>query len=527
MRSEGLTGTALITMICLLLLQPAVAAAQDGDAVSLVGDTGGIQDGQLLSVEAGATEPASELSDSEHPVYHLRLEPFSDEGALTLGLDELLALAVEHNLGLARQYYNVEKGHYSVDQTYYAFDPTLSGSLSYSSNTASMAGGALGSSSSYSGASISYAIPQEFGDSFEFSYAAGSSGDPSDDDSLKSGSLGLRYRRPLERGAGYYYNRIGRYIASNNLLLSYDKLDDDVRSLKKRVLDAYYLAVSARRTIDVREASLEVALQQLERSVERYKVGMAIRTELLQAENSVLTQRASLLGAHKNFDNLLDSLSVLLGLPQEIKLVIDADSALVTLGSGELSAELWELVLANSYELKSLNMQLNNLRLSRDQQLHQLKPDVSLSLSYDRSSADNNAGRAFTGLDDVDYGANLSWSTTPGKRAARAGLAQTELDLASLDLSIQELELTLKARLRELERDLSTLYQQIELAEGNLAVIRETLTIQQERLDVGLAVTLDVVEAQEDVLAAELALLSARVAYQQAYREILLMAGLI
>jgi len=44
---------------------------------------------------------------------------------------------------------------------------------------------------------------------------------------------------------------------------------------------------------------------------------------------------------------------------------------------------------------------------------------------------------------------------------------------------------------------------------------------------VGLAVTLDVVEAQEAVLAAELALLSARVAYQQAYREILLMAGLI
>ena len=58
-------------------------------------------------------------------------------------------------------------------------------------------------------------------------------------------------------------------------------------------------------------------------------------------------------------------------------------------------------------------------------------------------------------------------------------------------------------------------------------VVKETLLIQQERLDVGLAVTLDVVEAQEAVLAAELALLSARVAYQQAYREILLMAGLI
>ncbi len=527
MRSEGLTGTALITILCLLLLQGAAAAGQDGDAVSLVGGDSSIESGQLLIEQVGAMEPASEDSGGEHPVYHLRLEPFSDEGALTLGLDELLALAVENNLGLARQYYNIEKDHYSVDQTYYAFDPTLSSSLSYSNNTASMAGGATGSSSSYSSAGISYAIPQEFGDSFEFSYAAGSSGDPTEDDSLKGGSLGVSYRRPLGRGAGLYYNRIGRYIASNNLLLSYDKLDDDVRRLKKNVLDAYYLAVAARRAIAVREASLEVALKQLERTVERYKVGMAIRTEMLQAENSVLVQRASLLGAHKDYDNLADSLSVLLGLPQEIELAIDGDSALVVLGSGELSADLWDLVLANSYDLKSLNMQLNNLRLSRDQQLHQLKPDVNLSLSYDRGSSDTNAGRAFTGLDEVDYGASLSWSATPGKRAARAGLAQTELDLASLDLGIQELELTLKARLRELERNLSTLYQQIGLAEGNLAVVEETLLIQQERLDVGLAVTLDVVEAQEDLLAAELALLSARVAYQQAYREILLMAGLI
>ena len=187
MRSEGTTGTVLITLACLLLLWQPAAAGQDGDSISLIGDASGPQDRQTMDLEEGDTGPAEDGSGDEHPVYHLRLEPFSDESALTLGLDELLALAVEHNLGLARQHYNIEKGHYSVDQTYYAFDPTVSGSLSYANNTASMAGGALGSSSSYSSASISYAVPREYGDSFEFSYSAGSSGGPTEDEGVGRG----------------------------------------------------------------------------------------------------------------------------------------------------------------------------------------------------------------------------------------------------------------------------------------------------------------------------------------------------
>ena len=68
---------------------------------------------------------------------------------------------------------------------------------------------------------------------------------------------------------------------------------------------------------------------------------------------------------------------------------------------------------------------------------------------------------------------------------------------------------------------------QIDIARSNVEVVKETYEIQKERNGVGLATTLDVIEAQENVLSAELSLLSARVAYQQAYRQVLLSAGLI
>jgi len=152
---------------------------------------------------------------------------------------------------------------------------------------------------------------------------------------------------------------------------------------------------------------------------------------------------------------------------------------------------------------------------------------LGLGVNYNRSGSDTNFGTALTDSDDSSLGLSINWTNTPGKRTARADLAQTELDLASLDLVIEDAELQLKTALRGLQRDLETKYRQIDLAKSNLEVVRETHDIQVERNEVGLATTLDVIEAQEDVLMGELALLSAKVAYQQAYREILLLAGLI
>lgn len=500
--------------------QAAAAETASGEAIDLLDSS---------APEDTAADPADGAEEA-HPIYQLRPMPYDDGEALSISLEELLELAVANNLGLGQQEITIEKGHYSVDQTYYSFDPTVSGSFSYSYRAAEP--GSVGNADSENlVAGIDYTAPREYGDAFRLGFdlvrtAPDSIFDDIGADATYNSAYALSYSRPLARGAGRYVNRIPRFIASNNLMLSYDRLDDQVRQLKKSVMDAYFLAVAAREAITVREASLEVSLQQLERTVERYKVGLAIRAELLQAENSVLSQRSQLLDAHVNYDSLLDSLTVLIGLPQAYGLTVDANGALLDLGT-ELPDDLWQLVEQNSYELKSLCAQLANLRLQRDQQLNQLRPAVDLSVSLGRSSAGDNIGEAMTDNDSTVYGMSLDWSRTPGERSSRASLAQADLDLASLDLAIQDVELQLKTALRQQQRDLSTKYQQIELAEGNLEVVIETHAIQVERNAVGLATTLDVVEAQEDVLSAELALLNARVSYQQAYREILLLAGLI
>lgn len=483
---------------------------------------------------------AYEISSSNtgnHLVYSLQPEPFSDAEAVLVSLPELLENAVANNLGLGRQFYSLEQGHFGVDKTYYAFDPTFSGSLTHSrrafGGSAAAAGGGLSGSQTYN-LNARYIVPREYGDSFSFDYNLGESsysllGDTEEGITLPttfSSGFTLSYSRPFSRGAGRYINRIPRFISSNNLVLSYDLLDDQIRNLKKSVMDLFFQAVSAREAISTREASLDLALQQLERAVERYKVGLGIKMDVLQAENSVLNQRSQLLTAKDSYASLLDQLVVLSGCPIEIQLTVSANEALVEL-DGEIPEHLWELVSQNSYDLKALNTQLANLMLTHEQQTNLLKPGIGLTMSYGRSGEDTTIAQAIGGNENENFSIGVNWNLNPKERFSKAGIAQTELDIASLELSIQETELQLKSALRGLQRDISEKRQQIELSESNREVLQESHKIQVARSSVGLATTLDVVEAQESLLAGELALLNAKVAYQTAYRELQLMAGLI
>ena len=485
-----------------------------------------------FAVASGSIDPET----GEHPIYHLRPEPFSDEEALLVTLNELLELGIANNIGLRLQGFTIERGHYSVDLTHYAFDPSYSTSLNYSQfnrgGTAAAAGGGVSGSESYS-ARTSYSIPRGYGDAFQLGYDLSRSsysliggGETTSIPTTYSASYSIGYTRPLARGAGKYIGKVPLYLASNNLALAYDRLDDRVRQLKKSIIDTYYQAIAARQGIEVREANLDLALKQLERAVERFKVGLAIQADVLQAENSVLSQRSTLLTAQNTYASLIDSLSTLVGLPIVFNLALDTEGALLSLGE-DLPDELWELVCEHSFELKSLNSQLDNLYLVQDQQLDRLKHNVGLSLSYGRSGEDETFSSAVTGYENENYQVGITWSGSRGKRGANASLAQTELDVASLELQIQDAEFQLVTALRGSQRDLAAKSEQIKLAASNLDVLRETYNIAKERNEVGLATTLDVVEAQEKVLAGELALLQARVAYHETYRQLLLMAGLI
>jgi outer membrane protein len=510
--------------------------------VSGDGATGALPQALIEGPTRPGVTPNLDPATGEHPVYRLRPEPYSESGRKVVSLADLLGLAQDYNYGVRSQELSVESARYDVDKTYYVFDPTIGANVQYSKrNTGGARAAQQGGVTSSEGLSAGFdlTVPREYGDSFalnlgldrsRFSVGGLGGGGATESPTTFGSDASLTYNRPLLRGAGSHLGRIPRYQASNVLELQEFTLDNRYQGVRKDILDAYFLAIASRRSIDVRIASLERALGQLERAVERYKVGLSIQADVLQAENSVLQQRAALLQSYEDYDTLLDQLTAIVGVPQSFAITVDPNEALLGLDEGynlDLPQDLWDMVAGNSLELRGLATQLANLRLTRDRLEDAKRPQLDLQASVGRNGNDDNLGGVVTGLENQSYSIGLNWSSTPGERLAKADLAQNELERENLTLQIRDTELQLKTLLRDLQRDLSTKLQQIELAESNVLVTRQTLDIVTERANVGLATALDVIEAQEDVLVAELALLNAQVAYQQSYREILLLAGLI
>ncbi|MCB1188383.1 TolC family protein [bacterium] len=532
---NGATRTALRLLpvaTVLILALPAGAEELAGEesvnaAVTVSGEEFGLVPGETGKAWGEELQHALDSGMETAELFRLTPEPFSDDGAMLVSLEELLELAVTNNYGLRNQQNTIEKNHFSVDRTYYRWDPQWSGDLRASRSSTDewpFAGGT--DSQSYS-ASTTWSKPFDNGDAMSVSYGlSGAKGGGGFSNSY-SQNFNFSYTKPLRRGSGRFINNLSLYSASNSLQLSYDSLDNDIRQLKLNVINSYYRSMAARESINVRRANLETALLQLDRAMERLKVGLGIPLDVLQAENSVISQGNALIAAIQGYHDSLDQLTVLVGLPQEFEIELDM-GALEDSSFDELPPDLWELVKATSFTLRSIDTTIANLKINREATLDQMEPRVDFGLSIGRgNTAEAEFADAILGLDEESITASISWSLDRRNRDLKANLAQTQLDLENLQLNREETLLQLKQSLRSLERELDTRSRTIELQIKNVQVLRETLKITEERQRVGLATTLDVIDAQDDLLAAELSLLQARVSFQETYRSILVLADLL
>jgi outer membrane protein len=479
-----------------------------------------------IASEAVDKAPRETASSADYGVSQLDLS-----GRYIVGLEEALALVTKEGYDARTAEASFERARYDLDLTLSPFDPALSITGGYRSAergsvSALTSSNVSTSKSAFYSVSLSETFPT--GDNFSLSHQLARSevsvvGSTSSVPKSYSGDVGFRWVHPLGRGYGTDSNWYGVRQTRNTLSYRELLLDETQRSLRYQVYSQYYSLVAQRKALEVREANLEAALKLHERNSERHKVGLSIRADVLQAENNVLNQKTRLIDEQKGYLDSLDGLAVLLGVnqpldidpgvgisPQPVQLDVGAD---------------WELVRNASASLRQAEMNLRNAELQQARNRGELRPDLDLALDYSREGEDATAGSAMRNLDNESYALTLTYTLPWHKRAYKARLAQGEQDLA---ISQAEMEKTVQQLRQDWEasfRDLASKQAQLDLAESNVEVARENYEIQVERNRVGLADTLDVIQAQESLLEAELSLLSAQVSYQTTYLQILMAAG--
>jgi outer membrane protein len=310
-------------------------------------------------------------------------------------------------------------------------------------------------------------------------------------------------------------------IAELGTLIAQHRLSGTVQDLIFNASSLYYTALR----LDAAVAATQQSVESLERArqieQEFVKVGKAPQLDLLRVEARLANVRQALISVQDTETVTLAGIETLMGTPVDSP--IRVTGALAGPPAPPPSAprdvpKLIEQALRHRPEYLALQaeqmQQEERVKLARAQ----LLPEVSLSATYGVQYAagpatTQGAGVAMLGVTVPLYDATLS-----------AQIRQEESALAALRHRVDNLRLAIGLEVEKAVVAIQDSAARIQAAEAGLAQAREALRIEQLRLKLGKGIITDVLQAQADLLQAELehdaALADSQIAHVQLQRAV-------
>ncbi|MCY3737620.1 MAG: TolC family protein [Gemmatimonadaceae bacterium] len=326
-----------------------------------------------------------------------------------------------------------------------------------------------------------------------------------------SNALFLRYSQPL-----FTHNRTRLELRRLELGLENSHLQFVMQELQiesqvtRRFLDLYY----QQRNLAIAVEELSNAGESLEIVRAKVEAGITAREELLQAGLTRANSRAAVENARLQSEEGLDEFRILLGLPLEMELRVEAD---VRKRLVEVDAKLAERHgLANRVEIRQRQIEVQNALddLTRAGEQNEFKG--SLDLSYGLTGTDP----ALAGLYDSptrnqEVGIRFEvpifdW----GEREHRLAAARERVEARRL--SAAEEERRILKEIRQACRALGNQAAQIEIAEKSVESARQTYRLNLERYRNGDLPSKDIAFYQNQLSREQLSEVRALIDYQLA-----------
>ncbi|MGZ3405984.1 MAG: TolC family protein [Polyangia bacterium] len=264
---------------------------------------------------------------------------------------------------------------------------------------------------------------------------------------------------------------------------------------------AYYACAGADELVDARTHAVVVAQKALDNARARLEAGVVNRVEVTRAELQLVRAQQALIESQDTQAQTYRALGTIMNMHEPVR-VIAAEAA----PTGEAPVEtLTAQALQLRPEFAALERTIDSNRLTVSSNWWRWAPTVS---AFGNVRAFNYAG--FSG-DRYSWavGLELDWTLYDGgirDAQRRLAVAQRDENEARLDL--------LKDQVRDdvynAQRALTTRRRALETARRSVRLSKETLDLVQVQHDAGTATQLDLLQAQDNLVAAEVALAQAR-----------------
>lgn len=273
--------------------------------------------------------------------------------------------------------------------------------------------------------------------------------------------------------------------------------------LRLEISRAFWALVTANESVSVVQESLRRVDAHLADVRNRQAVGLVPPNDVLTAEAQRSRQEVLLIEARSRRDSAMADVARLVGLPVDAPLAPDV-ALTPAVPPTEPTSTLIEQAKADRPERKAIGQRATAVSARQDAAAAGARPQVSVGGGVDYASPNP---RHFPRTDQWrtswDAGVNLAWSLWDGGRV-RAQMAEAAAVEQSLRERLAELDTRIEVDVLQRRLELESSLAAIKATEDGVRSATEARRVVTDRFNAGVATSTDVLDAQTDLLTAEL-----------------------
>jgi outer membrane protein TolC len=435
------------------------------------------------------------------------------EDTLNLTLKQAISMAVERNLEVRAELFNPAISEADIRKNRGIYDPMMSLFSNYQDSTTQPASIFLSGTTItrqkvfQANAGVNQLIPIGgtvglfFDNLWNRNNSEASRGFLND---YWQSELTVSYSQPLLKNFGREATEVGIAVAVNNKEASLDQFRNKLIDVVTRSRTAYFTLYSLRENLAAKKTALALARKILDETKGRVRAGVLPAMEILNAEFGVATREKELIDAEKSLRDQMDVMRFLLQIAGSPEVnPIDPPTR------KEYPVEENEVIsraLALRPDLKALRVNLQTADLQTRVAHNRMMPDLSINASAALTGLGKDYSRDLDKVGSTDYpvwAVGLQLTYPIGNRDARNTFIKSRLSSEQARVQVKNLEDTIRNEVKIAIRGIRANYLQLDVADRGLAYAEERLRAYIKKNEVGLATTKEVVDVQNDLVAAK------------------------
>jgi outer membrane protein len=316
--------------------------------------------------------------------------------------------------------------------------------------------------------------------------------------------LTLSFSQPLLKNFGREATELGINVARFAKEGSLDRFKTRLSDTVAQVRNEYFKLYSLREDLEVKKTSLALAQKILSDTKGQVKAGVLPAMEILNAEFGVATREKDIIDAERAVKDETDVIRVLLQLNSENEI---SPADLPTRQEYPVAEdEALTLALIARPELWSQRANVKTSDLQMRVTRNRTRPDLSLNASAALTGLDEHYNRDIEKIGSGNYPVwviGLQFSYPLGNSSAENDYIRSRLTLEQARTQLQSLESSIANEVRTAIRSLQSSYKQLEVTDRGRAFAEERLNAFIKKNKVGLATTRDVLDVENDLVAAK------------------------